>query len=98
MVASINYMDRFSRERYFREVRRVLRDNGLFIITCTNKVGGFLKALVESDGEKDLGLSREYIVGLAVKNKYEAFHVKQFNFCLNNLFVFQKGPIENSTY
>jgi SAM-dependent methyltransferase len=90
MVATLNYLDDIVKEEYFESVRRVLRTNGVFIVTVTNRLGGFLKKLLAFDGEKDSGMSVEQVLRLASFYGFAVIKVRKFNFGLNNLFVFMK--------
>ncbi len=101
-VASFNHIP--NRDRAIREIDRVLKDNGIIIITMIGPSIGKLRHMMRwidqeegkryhylrQNGEED-GLPCDYICSLLLKFKFRLKLRKHFLFYLNCLYIFERS-------
>jgi len=101
MIANLNHIPYRKRAAVITEARRVLRDDGVLVITMINEIiGWFCHKLIWWDfdqkergmnlKEENYGLSDNYVIDIMRKCAFYPVKKKRFLYGLNNLYIFRK--------
>lgn len=99
-VGCLNHIPRPERLKTLKEANRLIKDDGLIIITMINPLVGIIRhklAYWDPDQherglkeEEEMGLSHKYIISLMKKANFILLKRERFIFKLNNLYIFKK--------
>lgn len=100
-IANLNHIPKSQRKDVILEARRVLKENGIVVVTMIGPFIGWLchkltwwdpdQRVRQIDfSEEDVGLSSKYVIDLITKSGFCLIYHKKFVYGMNNLFVFRK--------